>query len=221
MKKLLVAALLTVFIALQAQGQVMLIDINGVPYTDRNTVDLGGSPFFNDEFLKGSITLDDKSVFKGIFLRYDLETDQLVYRKSISSNSMLPNGKVIGFTIEQPNGIAANFKGVFKGDDKDGFYQLLLEGNNSLLKKVKKKVVERVEYNSSSKDKTMSTITNYFIQKPSGDIELVKADKKSFIKVFGKESEINDFISKQNLNLKNESDMVKLVSYINSLEKSI
>lgn len=221
MKKLLVAALLTVLIAVQAQGQVMLIDINGVPYTDRNTVDLGGSPFFNDEFLKGSITLDDKSVFKGIFLRYDLETDQLVYRKSISSNSMLPNGKVIGFTIEQPNGTAANFKGVFKGDDKDGFYQLLLEGNNSLLKKVKKKVVERVEYNSSSKDKTMSTITNYFIQKPSGDIELVKADKKSFIKVFGKESEINDFISKQNLNLKNESDMVKLVSYINSLEKSI
>jgi hypothetical protein len=221
MKKLLVCSVLMVFLALSSQAQVLLVDINGVPYTDRNTADLGGSPFFNDEFLKGSITLDDKSVFKDIFLRYDLESDQLVYRKSSTSGSMLPNGKVIGFTIEQPNGMSANFKGVFKGDDKDGFYQLLLEGNNSLLKKVKKKVVEVVEYNSSSKNKTMSTMTSYFIQKPTGDIELVKSDKKSFIKVFGRESEINDFISKQNINLKNESDMIKLVAYINSIEKSI
>lgn len=222
MKKLTFSFLFSLIIIVQAQAQVLLTDISGMPYVERTVSDLGGSPYFNDQFLKGAITLEDNSVFKDILLRYDLESGQLVYKKSSTSGAMIPNGKVVGFTIEQTNGEKANFKGIGKGsDDLVGFYQILLEGNNTLLKKVKKKIVERVEYNTPSKTKTMSTITNYYIQNPNGEVELVKADKKSFIKVFGRESEINDFISKQNINLKNESDMVKLVTYINSIEKSI
>lgn len=218
MKKIIFAALLALIFAHKGKAQVLLVDINGVPYKERSLIDLEGSPFFNDQFLKGSITLDDKSVFKNIFLRYDLESGELVYRKAISSNSMLPNGRVIGFTIEQPNGTVANFRGVFKGDDKvDGFYQVLYDGGFSLLKRVKKRLVEKVEYNSSSKTKTLFTTTNYYIQKATGDLELVKADKKSFIKVFGKEAEINDFVAKENINLKNEDDMIKLVSYLNKI----
>lgn len=218
MKKLIFLILLLVATTLQIQAQVRLVDINGVPFKERILGDLEGSPYFNDEFLKGSITLEDKSVYKNVFLRYDLESNELVYRKDISSSSMLPIGKVIGFTIEQPGGIA-NFKGVFKGGTRmDGFYQVLQQGNISLLKKVKKKIVEKVEYNSPS-SKSMSSTTTYYIQQLNGDLELVKGDKKSFVKVLGKEAEINDFVAKEKINLKNEDDMVKLVSYLNTLNK--
>lgn len=221
MNKVIFAFLLSIVIGSQAYAQGYVSDLNGNPFTERNTADLGGSPYFNDEFLKGTITMEDKSVYKDLYLRYDQESDQLVYRKPNSSVSMLPNGKVFGFTIEQPNGIVTNFKYVFTNDGKaDGFYQLLYDGSSSLLKKVKKKVVEVVEYNSPSKTKTLSTTTNYYILRSTGVVELIKADKKSFIKAFGNESDINDFIVKQKINLKNESDMIKLVAFIDSLKKS-
>jgi hypothetical protein len=206
-----------VSVDLKAQGYIQ--DISGSPITERNISDLGGSPYFNDQFLKGSIVMDDKSIFTDLYLRYDQEADQLVYRKANSSASMVTTGKVVEFKIDLPNSSPATFRSIIKNDPNvDGFYQVIADGTVSLLKKTKRKVVERVEYNSTTKSKSMVTQTNYFILKADGNLVQVKADKKAIVKALGRnEAQLTDYINKEGINFKSDSDLRKLIDYSNSL----
>ncbi|MES2829164.1 MAG: hypothetical protein V4687_13455 [Bacteroidota bacterium] len=219
MKKLfIISALLScVSLTTKLNAQIYLQDINGQPFMERNLADLGGSPFFNDEFLKGSIKMDDKSVYGDLFLRYDLESDQLVYRKINSTVSMAPKGNVAEFKIDLPNGTAATFKRLPASDGNDeGFYQVIADGKTSLLKKTKKRIVERIEYNSSTKSKTLASQTTYFLL--TGDkLVPVKNDKKGLIKALGGNQEgLQSFVDREKINFKSDYDLGRFIAYYNS-----
>lgn len=221
MKKILIFCLgFVLFSKAEIRAQGYLQDISGSVIKERSLVELGGSPYFNDEFLKGSIKVNDKTVYNGLYLRYDLESDQLTYRKENSDVSMSPSEKVTEFSIQLPSGSVAMFKRISKDDPSiDGFYQVLFDGKTSLLKKVKRKIVEKVEYNSSSKTKSLVTQTNYYAYNAStGAFNALKNDKKTIANVFGENAEkVGDFIKKENISFKNEVSLVHLMSYYNSL----
>jgi|GEM_PF-6491051 len=217
MKKLLLFFVAVTLLHFTAKSQVYMRDINGTPFSERNTADLGGSPFFNDQFLKGSIKMEDNSVYKDLYLRYDQEADQLVYRKEVASASMLPSGRVTQFSIELPGG-EAKFRSITDDKGDAGFYQILQEGKTSLLKKTKKRIVENVEYNSTSRSKSMKTEVDYFLQTADKKLIPIKKDKKSFTKVLAdKQNEVATYIEQNKLNLKSDNDMSKLISYYNTL----
>jgi hypothetical protein len=222
MKKILIFCLgYFLFSKAELRAQVVYLqDISGSVIQERSLVDLGGSPYFNDEFLKGSIKVNDKTVYDGLYLRYDLESDQLTYRKANSNVSMSPSEKVTEFSIQQPSGAVAVFKRISKEDPNiDGFYQVLFDGKVSLLKKVKRRIVEKVEYNSSSKTKSLVTQTNYYAYNPStGSFNALKGDKRTLAAVFGDKAEkVSDFIKKEDVSFKNEASLINLMTYYNSI----
>lgn len=199
--------------------QVYLQDISGKTISERNTIEMGGSPYFRDEFLSGSIKINEKEVYEGLLLRYDMEADELVYRKPNSTTSMTPNGKVTEFTIKLPSGEQAFFKNI-ANDDKElsGFYQVLSDGEILLLKRIKRRIVEKVEYNSTAKTKSLITQSNYFVLKPDGSLTQVRADEKSILKALGSHREkLAAYVKQEKINFKKDNEFAKVVSYYNSI----
>lgn len=189
---------------------------------DLETLNYIGSPYTNDNYLAGEIYHKNKLVAENVPLRYNALVDEMEFKPNFetsdSESSALLKSPEIDVRIGNKVFVFVPYQG---GVEKGGYFEVLRRGESyDLFKKYNKKYVpEQAATTSMTKDRPAKFIDNpvYYIVRGDGKfIELPNKSKK-FSRLFsGNEKDINNFIKTKNLDIKNEGDLIKVVSYLDS-----
>jgi hypothetical protein len=201
-------------------AQQVLQDTNGRPIFAKQYIDVQGSPYFSDIWLQGSVRLSDGKFYENMALRYDLVGDQLIF-KSLAGEPMNFVLEVNEFKLLSTAAEELNFRNGFKPADEGTektFYQVLSDGETPLLKRTWKKVIEQKPYTSATIEKSFRQLESYYLVKQGTPVR-IKKDRKAVLEILTDyHSQLDQFIKLNNLNLKNDPDLVSLITYYNSLK---
>lgn len=177
---------------------------------EKNGREVLGTPYANTNFLPSLIPDSPES----ILVRYDANKDLV---EVLIDEKVYELPKIEKFSTLK-----------FKNSDitlvyieNNGYFFRLVNGTNQLLKKEKiqiQNVKPSIEPNSMIKDgysKFEKVSPTYYI-KTQNSLEKVSKDEQSVISLFpDKKPEIEDFMKKNKIKLKNEFDLIKLVNFLN------
>jgi hypothetical protein len=196
--------------------------VNSEPITaPNNPRQLNGTPFFSDEWMKGIITLSDGKSYKGERLRVDLLNTKLFFVNQDGQEKVCVSAVDRVLLLDSVNGRVYHFIHSYTlpvhPDLKDSAWlEVLQPGKAELIKYQKKELIERASYASAPEDiiKTQSRyylLHNKRLYKVAAfrDLKNILADRKT---------EIDAYITKQQPSWKNETDIINLVAYYNSLQ---
>jgi hypothetical protein len=152
-----------------------------------------GSPYFLEAGAREGTLLYDHVFYDSVHLLYDELQDELVFVDE-SHRVMLLNEKIERFSL---------LGHPFINLAEQGFFELLYEGNSTLLKREEKKV--RKVNSFSAEDRVIDTRPVYYIRKED---HLVRIDgKETFVKLWGNyEKEISAFIKHNKIKFKKDLD---------------
>ncbi len=179
-----------------------------------------GSPFLFDKWSKGSITTK-QNVKEDVNLLYNEVEDRILLKVQEGEADNFVD-RIDAFTIvDKENGSALRkFKSGFlptKYSSEKTFFEVLIDGKARLLKKNEKVIAENREY-SGKIARTVVDNTNYYIALGDNVPVKVKANDQSVAKLLDfQNNQIAQYIKSNKPNLKQEDDLVKLITYYNSL----
>lgn len=219
MKSLLLSFILVVLagLASQAQYELMLegrtLEINEDLYKE-----VHGSPYFN-EWRQGHIITADGSVYKNLRLRYNAFSNQLQYREGNAIYS--PAAQVKEFSLRDGSHEAVFRKGfpATRRSDEKAYYRVIFEGNLTLLKLIRKLIIEKRDPFSAGVIKTFTEVGDYYVfDKKTGRIGELSLNKKVFFRVFGaKEDQVRKWSKANKATIKNEAGLVRIFGYYENL----
>lgn len=214
-RTLIIFFLLGVVKSFAQEGFLSYID--GAPVTLIKKTDVNGSEFLYEKWLPATVKNSKGKEYKDIKIKYNLLED-IPYFLSKSDGAMSFSTPLIEFSINKENGEQQKFKSGFPSIDKFNemtFYEVLVDGNAKLLKKVSKKITESRAYNSATTVKSIVDNTAYFIFE-DGKISTIKKDKKSLVSVLIKKQVIHNCLSESGISIKREEDLLKVIEKYNS-----
>ena len=174
-----------------------------------------GHPFFKiDTPGKGSIVYEG-ILYNNVLLQYD-EVQEKIILEDNNRRIQLLNDKITSFTIldnvfmrAMPDSAGAIRPG-------PGFFQVLVDGATSLLKKESKMI--REEINSQVIERYIEAHPSYYIKK-AGLYSTIKSKGSLLSALADRKKEIQQYIRKNHFNFKKDKDntLTKLVEYYNQL----
>lgn len=196
--------------------QMLLLDMRKVLYGDGTGVETKGTPYL-------AVTFDSADVYtiKGVFIavpmRYNIHEDYLEFKNKDATYILDPalNIKKVDFG---DNSFVVE-KSEAGGKMKLGFFELLDSGKVTLLAK------KIVTYREPQPDKAMEEAKpgrytkkqdEYFYKVGNGPISEIGSIKKMIENFPDKQNELGEFINKEKIS-KDRADLIKLVTYYNSL----
>lgn len=222
--KLLLSGLLTVSGATSfAQAAYFMVNDAKGQVTARNEyVDIQGTPYLTADWVTGGFTLANGKSYTDMKIKYDLVKDKM-YVKGTGDELITLIDPVRDFTVNFPAEETVkqrHFRNGYAGiaGTTDAYYfEVLADGKTQLLKRVSKNILENKEYNSATATKSFEEISKYYLY-TDGKGSQVKKDKKAILAALGnKQSELETYIKAEKLNLKNDADAAKLITYYNTL----
>lgn len=189
--------------------------------TQQQFEDTKGSPYSNEDFLEGKIFKDDKLVKSDIAMRYNLFSDEIEIKNSVSD-------KTYSALLRDPDIFVKIFNDIyvfipFEGSNEKGHYfKVSSEGKNFNLYKKESVVYKEPYYAKSTYDVSRSaewakSVSYYLVSKKGDFYELPNSRSKIIKAMSSKGKEVKTFMKKEKLDLDEESDLIKLVNYYNSL----
>lgn len=222
MKKIAVIALLAIFAIKKLSAQTFQNQINGTTAQTKDFSDIKGSPFSSDSWVKGIVTLSNKKVYSNLDVKYSEYEDKL-FLKGKNNELMDFNDKVEDFTLKftkSDNQELVHYRNGYSniaGTSTEAFFQILVDGKVQLLKKTSKKVQVQNEYGSITSNKSFTATTKFYIV-TAEKATLIKKDKKSILSALvDKQSELETYAKTNNLDFKNDEDLVKLINFYNTI----
>jgi hypothetical protein len=215
MKTLSITFLLTFLISISSNAQIYIQDVDGKPLSERNATDIVGSPFLNNEFIDGKVTLTNGNKYENIPLKYSAFKDEL-YFKNPKDGSLLSfvvpvkDFELLGLTY------ICGLPAIDDFTDKS-FYALIADGKMKLLIKNYKIILENKPFDSATIEKKFEDIKMYYVLK-DGKMIRFKPSKKDLLMIFAdKNSEIDNYLKKEKIDFKNNADLAKVFEYYDTL----
>lgn len=195
-------------------------------YTTRTTnfeptFDTKGTPFYNDKFILGSLLNENKVLVSNIALRYNAFRDQFEVKQSLNQSN-----ENIQAVIKRTDILVKMGDDVFtyivtpEGTTK-GYFDILFEGKKfSVFKKISKKFIEGITpvntMKSTSPNRYVDEV-DYFLVGENNDFKELSNSKNKRLKAIGgdKRKELKKYAKENNLNVKEEADLIKVVEYYN------
>ena len=216
------------FTQVQAQSQPLMYS-NGMPIKELEYTDIQGSPYLFDEWHTGSVALNSGKLFDNLQLKYNIK-DDVIYFKNNDDSPMAFKDAVRSFTLMDNNNKAHIFRNGYTnatGITDKSYLEVMAPGKTQFLKKDSKSISESKEYGSTAVSRRFMEGAKYYIyigttddDSGKGKMVLVKKDQKSILgALYDKADELADYVQKNGLNLKNEQDIVILVTHYNTLIK--
>lgn len=181
-----------------------------------------GSPLFINEWINGQISLADGRVFDDVPLKYNAYTKGLFMKSpagdSIAVFSNLVNSFIIKDSVSKSDFVFKRYPlaKFLKKQGSDLYFLVLYEGKTSLLKlisKVIKKADYKDPYSNNVRYDTYEDANEYYILKADNSLIKIKKSKKALIETFiDKEEDLNEYITQQNLAVKTEAELVRIVA---------
>lgn len=227
--------LITLFIS-EVWGQTN-IHVQGASFIDSYTINsssredkaqIKGSPFYNKDFMFGELELVDGNTVKGLF-RYNIYAQELEVIVKKDTLIITDPTKIKNFDFSGKQFIYSLILEDRKKTDfiSGAYFESVNNGECKLL--IKRRINLRENtftdyYGGGGGDGSQRYIPEltYYIKK-SDDKPAIKLKKnKKFILNYFEDykNEISDYISSQNLNTRNEQDIIKIIEYYNQLKNS-
>jgi len=184
--------------------------------------DYTGSPYHEEDFIKGSILLKGKVIAYNQDLRYNVSKEEFELRNPGNSKSKIVNTIVRNKNIEiEINDITFEYVSDSKNSIRGYFIPLFKGNSNTLLKKIKKEYLPAQKaINSISKDvpAMYREIEILYLVNNNGEFIELPSSRNGKMKAFGELKKTVKTYSKSNkLNVNNEKDLIQVVSYVDSL----
>ena len=179
-----------------------------------------GSPYLEKEFSQGILYDSIQNKSYSVLLRYNIYNDLFEVKKSENSIFNLAKRSNFTFNINERKFVLLDY---FEEYNNAGYFEVLLDGQNmSLYKKYKRILQPPVKAQSSyEKDKPAKFINSESLFYKSGNsnkLNKLPKKKKELYTIFKKKiKEVENYISKNKLNIKKESDLIKIIEFYNAL----
>ena len=207
--------------AMQEPSQTAYISSRTVNLMD-NPNDYTGSPYYNVDFLKGSVLSKGKTIASNQILRYNVSKEEFEIRdpRNKESNIVKTILRNKDITIEigddtfeyisnEKNRLRGYFIPIIKGD------------KNSLYKKITKEYIASQKAASSMASNIAAMYKEkefLYLLDDKGTYTKLTSSKKGNLNAFGDvKKDVKDYAKQNKLNLKKEKDLIKVVKYTNSL----
>jgi hypothetical protein len=196
--------------------------VGGQPVTTPKFTKLvEGTPYFKDEWMKGSVILNGGSEHKNVSLKLDLFNNELHFLNE-TGEEYIANNDVKEVVLNNATG-TTNYRFVHSSvfsnviGKKDGWYLCLHTGNASLYKYFQKSLTEDKPYNSATVEQMIQTKERYMVLYNSTFLEL-KNIKDAPNVLANKKTELQEFIkSKDKKEGPLDGRMTSLIAYYNTL----
>ncbi|MDT3405227.1 hypothetical protein [Mucilaginibacter terrae] len=198
-------------------AQVVSQDINGRPYRLKGAVDVEGSAFLNDDWQKATVKLSNGKTYKDASLKFNLADNELLFKgKDGEPFTFMEPVSEFAITDDLQNIHTYRNDYSFEGESPATYFEVLADGTTQLLKKTTKSIGDFKEYNGPIVKKYVTSV-KYYLYKDKKAIQ-IKPDRKSLLYSLGsKQAELDTYIKNNNLNLKQDADLGKVVVYFNSI----
>ncbi|KAA3438136.1 hypothetical protein [Rufibacter hautae] len=194
-----------------------------------------GSPYFLESWAPGEIEIKANNtgkteVIKDLKLKYDVFSNLLVAVIPQSKDTLqIGTQPVISFRLDVPTGDnKLEFRRIKEAREldpalSDAFFAVLYDSQNgkaTVLKRIAKKKIEanfKGPYSAGQNYDEIVDETSYYVV-ANGKMKKVKLNRKSLLEAFPeKADQIKSFISSQKLAMSSEADLIKAVTYYQSL----
>lgn len=189
---------------------------NGRKYKPYRIAFINGTPFFlSDQFTAGSVVYEG-GFYKDVKLLYDQVEDRLIFKAEVAIE--LINERVEQFAIND-HLFRRLIKDSLNTGFKTGFYEQLYKGKIEIYKKERKLIKENLSSTEGIRGE-IDKKTFYYLKK-NGSYYLIKKGNSLFEALGDHKSEIQHFISSNNLSLKKdkENTLTKIAAFYDQLTK--
>ena len=189
---------------------------NTVTGSNRMPTNVIGSPYLNEEFVVGTVTIKDAESYQ-TYLRYNAFNDELEMRNGNTTSAVMKRDYI---TVRIGSDVFSVHSYAYDDGIKNGYFNALNEGKAVLLRRRQVNLREGQAATSSySKDKPprFEMQESYYMSINGETAQLVKLNKKGVLGAFGDNSSLNSFVKKNKIKLKSEAEVLKLLEYYNSL----
>jgi hypothetical protein len=182
-----------------------------------------GTPFFNDKWMSGSVIVKSGEQYDNQLLRLDLMDNQLHYLDSVGTE-MITTEKVVEVLLsdtisgKQYHFVYSTAIAVPASERPGpGWYQLLSTGSANLFRLFQKELLESRPYGSATFEESIKTTSVFFVAYKNSFSRIKKIKDIPEI-LDNHKSELNNYISKNGLSGKTETDYISLLDYYNSIQ---
>jgi hypothetical protein len=191
-------------------------------YLSEKGTEVKGTPFFMDEWRKGSVLLKTKERIDSVLLKYNLYSDLLNVK--VDETEYQFNIDVAEFLLPDSVTKEANlFRSGFTpvaGMNEKSFYQVLYDGKTKFLLKHKKTIASELTSTPGVKAKVFEEQKFYFILTTSGKMERIKKKNKGILDLLeDKKEEVKKMVDTNKLKLTNDEEIISVLEYYDSLTK--
>jgi len=181
--------------------------------------DIKGSPYLNDDFIKGTIYSIQRMQYKDIPLRYNIYNDDLEFKTPSDEVQALATPEIV------EKAVFGEYQLVFSpyslaSKIKKGFFICLEEGKASLFEKpgvTFKESTEPAAYKDAEPPKFVRKADEYYIRIGTSPAQSVN-NKKELIAAFpDNQDKIESFIDKNKIKTNKSESLKEVVKYYNSL----
>lgn len=208
--------------AIRTESTVVIDGVTTHTYTSGKTIPINGTPFLNKNFEPGILELHDGKKSEEILLRYNIAQDifeilqgkdTLTINRPFEIKNIFLNNKTF---IYDPK--------LRENEDRkqNGFFEVLVNGKLTLYKKSKKDLsfdsfAGNYQGGSGTKEYYYVDKISFVGKTSEGPAFLIKSSKSLINNLSDHKSEVKSYIKKQNIKLKKEEDLIKLVEFYNQL----
>ena len=198
-----------------------------------NTIDnryegLKGTPYFLPDWIKGQVEMTTGKNYTNVPLKFNAHKQQLILLRTGSGNDsiIVDANQVKRFVLNNNDGQTYLFERLptAKTNDqalKDGYFLVLYEGKNALLKRIAKTFKSADYKNPYASDIRYDAYQNafsYYLLKPDQTLTKVKLSDKSIMDALGdRKDELKAFVKQENLMFKTDNDAIMLVKKYDNL----
>jgi hypothetical protein len=196
-------------------------NMQGSAVHEYNTISMQGSPYLYPDFAQGTIMLKNGTIYQGINMMYDQVKDVIIFKgKDDKVKELIEPVQEFKINFIQNNQATEKvFRKGYSGDgiSPDAFLEVLADGNAVLLKRTTKKIFDRKNYSSATINREVQETEDYYVATGKKVVKVKKTKSSLLAAMPEKAANLELYIKSNSLNLRNDSDMVKLVAYYNSL----
>ncbi|GAB3808475.1 hypothetical protein GCM10028819_47610 [Spirosoma humi] len=213
----------------QSTNQIVGAGPNGMVNTlDNRYEGLKGTPYFLPDWINGQVEMTTGKNYTNVPLKFNAHKQQLILLRTGSGNDsiIVDANQVKRFMLSSADGQTYVFERLptAKTNDqnlKDGYFLVLYEGKNALLKRIAKTFKAADYKNPYASDIRYDAYQNafsYYLLKPDQTLTKVKLSDKSIIDALGdRKDELKAFAKQENLTFKTDNDAILLVKKYDSL----
>jgi len=180
--------------------------------------DIEGTPYLNEEFSPGMIITIEGKTYDTIPLRYNAYTDDLEFQKGEDTYNIDP--KTIVRRAEFGGAVFGCMKYDSFGKTQNGLFEILTEGKAILLIKYTIRFLEKEKVQAFVDPKPArfeASKKEYYISFDDAVAKLI-TNKKNLLELFvDRKDEMESYISKNKLSIREDDDLTKIIAHFNSL----